>query len=457
VTTVRIQTVELEPVRELGPEPVLRAAVYEARLHALRARMERGGLDALLVYADREHYANVAYLVGFDPRFEEALLLLRSAGDPVVLAGNESLSFCERAGVAVRGVLCQSFSLPSQDRSQRRRLANALGEAGLRRAERVGLVGWKPIPRDDAPAGRWALAIPQFVLSEIEAYLDEPPVDATLELCGLGGLRAVNEADQLALHEHRAARASHCVWRAIEALRPGITELEVSRAMGLVGLPLSCHVMCTSGAASVHGLSSPTDREIAEGDRFSTAVGYWGGLCCRAGLILESADTRLDAYVERFAAPYYAAVREWYGSVRIGATAGEVSSRVRARLEPTAVRAMLDAGHLISLDEWFDSPFAPESTVPLRSGTALQCDIIPISDRHPGDTANVEDSLALADGDLHAEIAQRFPAAWSRIAGRRRFMTDVLGLELADELLPFSDRQAAFAPGLLSPANVLVS
>jgi hypothetical protein len=29
-----------------------------------------------MVYADREHFANMAYLTGFDPRFEEALLIL---------------------------------------------------------------------------------------------------------------------------------------------------------------------------------------------------------------------------------------------------------------------------------------------------------------------------------------------------------------------------------------------
>ena len=227
--------------------------------------------------------------------------------------------------------------------------------------------------------------------------------------------------------------------------------------MGLAGLPLSCHVMCTSGAESFNGLSSPTDREIALGDRFSTAVGFWGGLSCRAGLVLERDDPRVDEYVERFAAPYYAAVREWYASVRIGVTGGEVSARVRAKLEPTAVRPLLDAGHLISLDEWLDSPFFPGSESVLRSGAALQCDIIPVSERYPGDSANVEDSLALADEELRAELAERFPAAWERIALRREFMTGALGLELADEVLPFSDRQAAFAPALLSPGELLVA
>lgn len=33
-------------------------------------RASAEGYDALLVYVDREHFANLAYLTGFDPRFE---------------------------------------------------------------------------------------------------------------------------------------------------------------------------------------------------------------------------------------------------------------------------------------------------------------------------------------------------------------------------------------------------
>lgn len=452
---MRLAATDLPALSPLGPEPVLGEAVYAGRIAAARARMAALGLTALAVYADREHYANVSYLTGFDPRFEEALLVLRADGPPAILAGNESLSFCERAGIAVEGILCQSLSLPSQDRSVRTRVADGLAAAGVSRSDRVGAVGWKPIPASDAPAARLALALPQFVVAEIEDLAAEV-VDATGVLCGVDGLRALCEADQLALHEHRATRASHCVWRALEAVAPGASELEVSAAMGLVGLPLACHVMCTSGAESVAGLASPTDRRLGVGDRFSTAVGFWGGLCCRAGLVLEAGDPALGPYLERFAIPYLRAIREWYASVRIGATGGEVSARVRDVLAPTDVRTLLDAGHLIHLDEWFDTPFAPGSDAVLRSGTALQCDVIPVSERWPGDAANVEDSLALAGADLRAELAERHPEAWARIQARRAFMTDVLGYEIADELLPFSDRQGAFAPALLSPATVLL-
>jgi hypothetical protein len=52
-------------------------AEYESRLARTRAAMERSGLTHLVVYGDREHSANLAWLTGFDPRFEESLLILR--------------------------------------------------------------------------------------------------------------------------------------------------------------------------------------------------------------------------------------------------------------------------------------------------------------------------------------------------------------------------------------------
>ncbi|MGH2489401.1 MAG: aminopeptidase P family N-terminal domain-containing protein, partial [Candidatus Limnocylindria bacterium] len=44
------------------PAPILPEQVYLSRLERLRAGMEERGLDRLLIYADREHSANLAWL-----------------------------------------------------------------------------------------------------------------------------------------------------------------------------------------------------------------------------------------------------------------------------------------------------------------------------------------------------------------------------------------------------------
>ena len=63
--------------------------VYRARLEAACARMAVEGLDALAIYGDREHFSNFEYLCGFDPRFEEALLIVHRSGECFCLLGNE--------------------------------------------------------------------------------------------------------------------------------------------------------------------------------------------------------------------------------------------------------------------------------------------------------------------------------------------------------------------------------
>ena len=60
------------------------------------------GYDRLVVYADREHSANLSYLTGFDPRFEEALLIVGPTGDPAILVGNECWGMAGAAPLPMR-------------------------------------------------------------------------------------------------------------------------------------------------------------------------------------------------------------------------------------------------------------------------------------------------------------------------------------------------------------------
>ena len=55
-------------------QPTLSEDIYLNRLARLRERC-KGDYTHIFVYGDREHSANIAYLTGFDPRFEEAALV----------------------------------------------------------------------------------------------------------------------------------------------------------------------------------------------------------------------------------------------------------------------------------------------------------------------------------------------------------------------------------------------
>ncbi len=47
--------------------PQISSAELEQRLSELRGRMQERNLTHLVVYGEREHFANLAYLTGFDP------------------------------------------------------------------------------------------------------------------------------------------------------------------------------------------------------------------------------------------------------------------------------------------------------------------------------------------------------------------------------------------------------
>jgi hypothetical protein len=98
-----------------------------------------------------------------------------------------------------------------------------------------------------------------------------------------------------------------------------------------------------------------------------------------------------------------------------------------------------------------DSPYA------LKSGMLIQADFIPVP-YNPGQfTTNIEDTLALADADLRSELETQYPEAWGRIQQRRAFMTDILGIDLPAEVLPFSNLAAFLPPFLLNPRRAFVA
>ena len=430
--------------------PELPTRLYADRLERLRERMERVGYDRIVVYADREHSANLAWLTGFDPRFEEAVLVVAPTSEPAVLVGNECYGTAGAAPLPMRRHRFQDLSLPSQPRDRSRSLAEILGDEGVSAGTRVGVVGWKPY------AERSMLDIPSFLADELRRVVGTSGAveNANDLLIDAGeGLRVTNELEQLAAMEAAACTTSSGVRSLIHGLRPGLRERDAVALLGWDGTPLSCHLMLTAGPRAAYGLLSPGDRPIERGDPFTVAFGIWGALNCRAGFVVEDAGELPEGirdYVERLVAPYFAAVAEWYGALRIGQTGGVLHEIIARRLDDPFFGIFLNPGHQISLDEWVNSPIRPGSPIELGSGMAFQVDIIPATGT-PYFTSNIEDGVALADASLRAAFAAAYPDAWARIQARRAFMDDQLGIELHPDVLPFSNIPAYLPPFLLRP------
>ena len=453
--TVRLAPVELPDFGRPATTPEVPHARYLERLDALRDRMDERGYDRLVVYADREHSANLAWLTGFDPRFEEAILVVGAQGNPTVLVGNECVGMARSAPLAMDVVLHQDLSLPSQPRHRSRPLADELAGAGLTAGRRVGIIAWKTFEErsiHDAPA---------FLVDTVRALVGDPALveNATDLLIDPGdGLRTVNDVDTLAAMEAAAVTTSSGVLRLIRGLTPGLRERDAVALLGWDGSPLSCHLMLTAGERARLGLLSPGDRPIERGDPFTTAFGIWGSLTCRAGFVVEDAGELPDGigdYVDKLVGPYFAAIAEWYGALRVGQVGGALQAIIDRHLGDPFFGIFLNPGHQISLDEWVNSPIWRDSTVELRSGTALQVDVIPATGS-PWFTTNIEDTIALADDGLRAAFAAAYPDAWGRVQARRAFMASALGIELHPDVLPFSNIPAWLPPFLLDPERAMV-
>jgi hypothetical protein len=230
-----------------------------------------------------------------------------------------------------------------------------------------------------------------------------------------------------------------------------MTEHDAVRLLGWDGTPLSCHLMLTAGPRATLGLLSPSDRRIERGDRFTVAFGIWGALNCRAGFVAAAASdlpVGIADYVGRLVGPYFEAIAEWYGALRVGQTGGVLYDIITRHLGDPFFGIFLNPGHQIGLDEWVNSPIYAGSSIELRSGMAFQVDVIPATGT-PYFTTNIEDGIALADENLRADIFRRHPAMWGRIEARRRFMTESLGIALHPDVLPFSNIPAWLPPFLL--------
>ena len=434
-------------------------SIYTGRLDALLRARRAAGLDALLIYADREHSANLAWLTGFDPRFEEALLILAPGAIPTLLAGPENLGRAQHSTIEVQARLYPPFGLMGQDRSQTPDLEEVLTSAGLATGHRIGVLGWKYYGVHEAKKPENWFETPAFIIDTLRklAGAEGRVVNANaLTMDSSGGLRAINEVEQIAQFEFGAVHAAEGLKALFRNIRPGMTEIAAVQAMGLGALPHSCHTMLSTGGRLV-GLDSPSGKIIERGDPLTSAVGYWGGLSSRlAWVVADKSELPSNAgdWLEKLAMPYFACATEWYETIGIGVTGGTLDAIARKHLGAPFFNLILNPGHLLHIDEWMNTPVYPGSKETLKSGQMIQCDIIPAAGP-PYYGANIEDGIALLDETGRAELRDKFPEVAARVAARRAFMTDVLGIKLKPEIMPLSNLAAAYPPFLLSPDRLL--
>jgi hypothetical protein len=260
----------------------------------------------------------------------------------------------------------------------------------------------------------------------------------------------VQEPEQICATEYAAMLTSEGIRGWVMGLREGLAEQEAAAAFVGSGLERSCHPMTNFGRPIPSGLKSPRNATAKRGEYAQGAFGLFGSLTCRAGRLISSTDTDADGYLA-LVENYLQVSRAWYAALKVGASAGAVFAAAQGAKDDTWAFA-LNPGHLIHLDEWVHSPFSAGSSIPLRSGMAIQHDIIPLPKDGPA-VVNMEDGVVLADAQLRAELARLDPALMERCQTRRGLM-EGLGFELHEDVLPLSNIAGCFFPFLLEPSLV---
>jgi hypothetical protein len=458
MTRHRLIEIEWPTFGEASRPPPPPAAELQARIERALGAMEGRGLSHLVVYGDREHFANMAWLTHFDPRYEEALVVLSRGRAPLAVVGNECENYLAisplRAAGALRQERFQPFSLLDQPRSSSRLLGEICAGEGIGPGARVGCVGWKYFAAAEHPDPAQAIELPAFIVDTLRALCGRPEavVNATeLFMSAAAGLRTSASVWDIAQLEYANVLASEAVRRILFNVREGQRDDQIAAHARYDAYPLGAHMTVRTGGPMI-SLSSPSGAVVRRGNRFSCSLCYRGANICRAGWVAagpEDLPAEARGYVDEFAGVYFTTMAEWYRRLAIGTRGGELAAVIDGGLPADRFGVFLNPGHLTHLDEWVSSPFYAGSDIPLRSGMMIQTDVIPSSKVFY--SSRMEEGVILADAELRAVLETQFPEVAARIEARRRFMADTLGLSLSREVLPLSNIPALVPPFLLRP------
>ena len=437
---------------DFGEAPAITPQMYQERIRAL--------LDAgrefthLVIYADREHFSNLEYVTGYDPRFEECFLILQKGKIPVLVLGNEGMGQSLCITIPVERVLCQMLSPLGQARGDSRSPAGIFRSVGISEEAHVGLLGWKSFCSRETPDWEHTFEVPSFLVDALREVCPDVRNANGLMMDNQTGLRMTHGAEELVLSELASTKASRKTWDFIRALRPGQTELEASQGFNIDGEPCPTHPnICFKG----RGILSPDPwTRLEYGRDIAFGMGYRCAQIHRVGVYArdrEEFEKNFPGAFEGLYKKYFEAVCVWYESLAVGVTGGEVWQAVRDSIGCSYAEfgIGLNPGHVIHTEEWTNSPFSEGDGTVLRSGMMLQCDFTARQSRFSNLGVHIEDGVILADKAMRDRIQGMAPLCMKRMLERQRFMRETLGIRLHDEVLPTSDLAGLLFPFLANP------
>lgn len=422
------------------------------RMQKCIQQMKRNNIQQLIVYGDVEHGSNFEYLVGYIPRFEEALLIIKDTGKTSLVLGNENLNKASKARIDNQSVHVPLFSLPHQPNRKDMTLEELLCDAGIERLKTTGIVGWKlftsPIENNSM-----MFDVPHYIVQTIYKIVEDRKmvINKTDLFIGENGIRITNNANEVAHYEYGAALASDCMLEAMNHLDVGMQEDELASYLEKKGQRRSVVTIAASGERYVQGNIYPTNKQIQLADPISMTVGYRGGLSSRSGYaIMSKTDLASDKqnYLDELVIPYFNAYATWLNKIRIGMRGKELYQIIEQVLPKEKFNWTLCPGHLTAEEEWLTSPIYEDSNEIIQSGMIFQVDIIPTLEGYAGTGA--ESTIVIADELLRNDIMNQYPEMYKRMQERVFYMQHELGLEISHDVLPMCSTVGYLRPYLLN-------
>lgn len=459
---VFLKEIDWPEIGSADPLPEPSVAEIESRIDKSRRMMKERHLTHLVVYGDREHFANLMYLTNFDPRFEEAILIIKQSGIPLILVGNECVGHLSISPLynakKLRYERYQPLSPLGQPRDNSRSLDIIFRSEGIDEKSNVGCIGWKYFTEQEIDNYQFQMEIPAYIVDSLRSICRHTNVvnASDILMSPSYGLRSKCSPYEIALFEFANAMASDGMKNLLKNFRTGITDFDLIKEYQYTGYPMNCHIGFKSSGNQHIGLSSPAGAEIRRGDPCSTNIGYWGSNICRAGWVAESEDDlpeKAQGYIDNYVAVYFKACAKWFENMKIGVKGKVLRELIDECLPFKEFAVFLNPGHLIHMDEWLNTPIYKGSEEEIQSGMYMQVDIIVRSTNYF--STRMEDGIVIADNVLRAQLKELYPDVHKRCMMRREFMIHQLGFTLPEEVLPLSNMTGIIAPFFLNYKKVM--
>ena len=247
---MNIKQISFEKLETPLDLPILTESEIRQRHALLTDRMKKRGLSHVVVYGDREHFANMSYLTGgYDPRFEEALLILDDDGKVNLIVGNEGYDYSNISPFTMEKKLFPTFSLQGMIRNNMRYIKEIFEECGIGKSAKIGIVGLKYYEDGEVETPDQTYDIPHYLIEGLFHVVTADSLSNVTEIMNhpIEGIRCTLSAAEIARVEIMGTYLSNQMKAIIESLEVGMSEADAISHFDYRGVPFNVHPVVNFG------------------------------------------------------------------------------------------------------------------------------------------------------------------------------------------------------------------